>query len=56
MGESETIKKFRDKLREIASRGADGVTPLVFEADFQNLEAISNNIVKEACNNTSAAE
>ena len=56
MGKNETVKKFRDKLRQIASRGTDGVTPLAFEADFQYLDAISNNIVKEACNNSSAAK
>ena len=40
----------------MASRAGDGETPLTFEADFQHLDAITNNLVKEACDDTSAAK
>ncbi len=54
MGEKKTIDKFRDKLSEMASRASGSAAPLSFESDFQNLDLIANNLVKEACD-TSAA-
>ena len=54
MGERETIDKFREKLREMASRASDSAAPLMFEATFGYLDLIANNLVEEACD-TSAA-
>ena len=54
MGQRDTIKKFRDKLREMASRAGDTGAPLVFEADFNYLESIANALVKEACDTSTA--
>ena len=55
LGKSETINKFRDKLREMASRSSDSAAPLTFETDFYHLDIIINNLVEEACD-TSAAQ
>ena len=55
MGKSETIEKFRDKLREMASKAGDSGAPLAFETDFHYLHLIASNLVKEACD-TSGAE
>ena len=49
LGKSETINKFRDKLREMASRSSDSAAPLAFETDFYYLDLIINNLVEEVC-------
>jgi hypothetical protein len=54
MGKRETIDNFREKLREMASRDSDSAAPLMFEAAFEYLDLIANNLVEEACD-TSAA-
>ena len=54
MGEKEIIDKFREKLREMASRDSNSAAPLMFEAAFESLDLIANNLVEEACD-TSAA-
>ena len=55
MGKSETINKFRDKLREMASRSSESAAPLAFETDFYYLDLIINNLVEETCD-TSVAQ
>ena len=52
MGEEKTIDKFRDKLTAIASKEAGNGDPLVLEANFNDLDSISNNLVEDTCGTT----
>ena len=54
MGVTKTIDKFRDKLLEMASKASDTAVPLMFESEFQNLDMIANNLVKEVCDSSVA--
>ena len=49
MGVQSTIDKFRSKLEEIASKAVDSGDPLMFESEFEDLDKIANNLVKDAC-------
>ena len=51
MGEEKTINKFRGKLTAMASKDGSGA-PLVFEANFNDLDSISNNLVEDTCGTT----
>ena len=55
LGVEKTVDKFRDKLADMASRASDSAAPLMFESDFQYLDMIANNLVKEACDTSEAA-
>ena len=55
MGQAETIDKFRNKLREMASTASDSAAPLMFESEFENLDLIANNLVEETCDTSAAA-
>ena len=55
MGVEKTIDKFRDKLADMASRASDTAAPLMFESEFQYLDMIANNLVKEVCDATVGA-
>ena len=55
MGEEKTINKFRDKLTAMASKAAGSGDPLVFEANFDDLDSIANSLVEEACVTTATA-
>lgn len=55
MGVEKTVDKFREKLADMASRASDSAAPLMFESDFQYLDMIANNLVKEACDTSEAA-
>ena len=54
MGVTKTIDKFRDKLLEMASKASDTAVPLMFESEFQYLDIIANNLVKEVCDSSVA--
>ena len=49
MGVQSTIDKFRSKMKEIASKAVDSGDPLMFESEFEDLDKIANNLVKDAC-------
>ena len=49
MGEEKTIAKFRSKLLEMASKASGSDKKLIFQAEFEQLQSISDVLVKEAC-------
>ena len=55
MGEEKTIAKFRSKLLEMASKASGSDKKLEFEAEFKQLQSISDALVKEACSSNHIA-
>ena len=55
MGVEKTIAKFRSKLKDMASKASGSDDKLQFEAEFEQLDSISDALVKEACNSNHIA-